>query len=166
MPEPLEVRLVEPTKPKPDRSKGGRIPIVSDPRMRAVLTALGAGNYRRHAARFGGVSHETFYRWLHDADLMIDGVTFADAVQKAESDAVVRALARIAQAGAKGSWQADAWFLERRYPADFGLRHRVDLSVEVRREIERLTSDPLEVEEAVAEAEALLAARRASIDDE
>lgn len=44
---------------------------------------------------------------------------FLVAVQKAESDAIDKALDRIKTAGEK-SWQASAWWLERRYPQRFG----------------------------------------------
>lgn len=47
---------------------------------------------------------------------------FRDAVQEAEADAKVGALARIQKAGREGTWQADAWYLERKYPREFGRR--------------------------------------------
>jgi hypothetical protein len=52
--------------------------------------------------------------------------TFLDVVLKAEADAEVSMMARVMQA-AQVSWQAAAWWLERRRQADFALR-RIELS--------------------------------------
>ena len=50
-------------------------------------------------------------------------VQLFQAVQKAESDAVARNVAVI-QTAAKKSWQAAAWWLERRYPEEFATNRR------------------------------------------
>jgi len=74
----------------------------------AVLSALRAGNTRKAAAAYGEINQDTFYEWLK-----VDP-TFSEAVQKAEADAEVRHVANIAKAAGEGSWQASAWWLERR----------------------------------------------------
>lgn len=92
----------------------GRTSLRSTERDQAILNALRAGNTRRAAAAFAEVSHATFYRWLED-----DG-TFRDAVEKAEAEAEVRFLTQIAKAATDGTWQAAAWWLERRRTSDYG----------------------------------------------
>jgi hypothetical protein len=79
-----------------------------------VCTALAAGNTRRAACAFAGISEDTLANWLRRHS------EFADAVQKAEGDAEVRNVAIISRAAQQGTWQAAAWWLERRYPHDYG----------------------------------------------
>jgi len=80
-----------------------------------------------HAAHEAGVSHETFYDWLTRYP------DFAEAVKKAEAAFILAALQRIDDAVQKGSWQAAAWLLERKYPAQFGVRQRLALEGDANR---------------------------------
>lgn len=82
--------------------------------QRRVCEALTAGNTRRAACAFAGIGESTLDRWL---DRYGD---FGEAVKKAEGDAEVRNVAIIARAAQTGTWQAAAWWLERRYPHDYG----------------------------------------------
>ena len=117
-------------------------------RVESCLAALRIGCTRRAAAGAAGVSAQTFYRWLDD-------VTFRDEVEKAEAQAEA-AYTSVVQRATVDSWQAAAWWLERRKHEDYGKRDRVDVSMDVRRAVESLTSDPAEIEAAVAEAERLV----------
>ena len=72
---------------------------------------------RTGAAAMADVTRQTFYDWL-DAD-----PTFSDAVQKAESVAESRYLSRVTKAAMEGTWQAAAWWLERRMPEHYSLRN-------------------------------------------
>ncbi len=94
----------------------------SDARVAVLINALSAGNTRRTAASYAGVSHETFYRWLGS------DVTFRDAVEKAEADAEARAVAIVIRAAQGGTWQAAAWWLERRRQDTYALHTKVELS--------------------------------------
>jgi transposase len=141
--------------PRADPKPSGRRPLRSPQRVQAVLNALRVGNTRRAAAAAAEVSKDTFYRWLDDA-------TFCDAVEKAEADAELRFVGVIAKA-APASWQAAAWWLERRHHEDYGRHDRTEMTMDVRKAIEELTDDPEEIEAALAEVERLakiLAKRR------
>ena len=94
----------------------------SDVRLEVLLGALRAGNTRRAAAAYAEVSHETFYRWFND------DITFRDAVEKAEADAEARAVAIVIRAAQGGTWQAAAWWLERRRQDTYALKAKVELS--------------------------------------
>lgn len=50
---------------------------------------------------------------------------FSEAVKKAASEAEVRNVLTIRDASAK-TWQAAAWWLERRYPEKWGKQPRID----------------------------------------
>jgi len=106
----------------------------TDPRIEPLLTALRAGNTRRAAARYAGIHSTQFYRWL-------EGTAFRAQVERAEADAEVRMLTKVAQAANGGDWKAAAWWLERRLPADYGRRERIELQSELLSEIEKLAAE-------------------------
>ncbi len=80
-----------------------------------ITQALRAGNTRRAACGYAGISEDTFANWLADKS------EFAEAVKKAESDAEVRNVA-IIQKAADTTWQAAAWWLERKHKAEWSSR--------------------------------------------
>lgn len=125
-----------------------RIP-AGAPREGAILDALRIGCTRRAAAAKGDISEDTFARMMADAD-------FAEAVRKAEGEAEAVYTSVVAQATAT-SWQAAAWWLERRKYMDFGRHDRVDVTMDARKEAERLAAElGLDPETIMAEAEAIL----------
>lgn len=75
---------------------------------RAILVAIRQGNTLTNAARQAGVSYRTLCRWRALS------VTFNHAVEKAEAEAEGLFVNDIAAAARDGSWQAAAWWLERR----------------------------------------------------
>jgi hypothetical protein len=122
----------------------------SPEREAAVLNALRLGNTRRAAAAYAEVSPDTFYVWLADP-------TFRDAVEKAEADAETRFLGQVARAAADGTWTAAAWWLERRKYQDYARRDKVEMTIDVRKEAERLAAElGLDAAEVLAEAEAIM----------
>jgi hypothetical protein len=128
--------------PVPRRPKIGRP---------AALEALRHGNTRRAAAAMAGVTERTLYRWI-EAD-----VTFSQAVERAEGEAEAMYLAAVEKA-VPDSWQAAAWWLERRKHTDYSRRDKVDMSVDVKREAERIAAaNGLDVSEVLAEADRVLA---------
>ena len=126
-------------------------PKQTDGRIDALMNALRAGNTRSAASTFAGINRATFYRWMED------DATLRDSVEKAEADAEVRYASQVARAATDGTWQAAAWWLERRRHADYGRRDRVDMTMDVRREAERIAADlGLDADAVMAEAEAVL----------
>lgn len=83
-----------------------------------ICTALSAGNTRKDSAEYAGVSEATFGRWIKEYP------EFEEDVQKAEADAVVRNVAIIQQAASK-TWQAAAWWLERRRKNEWSAKTEV-----------------------------------------
>jgi hypothetical protein len=103
--------------------KGRRV--LDYPKVEAkILEAIRAGNTRRAAAAYAGVDEETLARWLRDTRKM----AFMDSFKKAEADAEVLHVASIAQASKDGSWQASAWWLERRRHQDWRKREEIKLT--------------------------------------
>lgn len=121
-------------------------------RVGAIVSALRTGNTRRAAAAFAEVDQSTFYRWLASS------ATFRDAVEKAEADAEVRFASQVAKAAGDGTWQAAAWWLERRRSSDYGRHDRTDVTVEVRRLVDKAARDAgLDPREVFSEVESILA---------
>ncbi len=83
-----------------------------------LIKYIEAGNYIETACNAVGISKQTFYRWQDEKS------DFCDAIKKAESKAITRNLILI-QNAAKKSWQAAAWFLERRYFDLFGRKEKI-----------------------------------------
>jgi hypothetical protein len=83
-----------------------------------IMQALAAGQARWPAAALAGVSGSSLSRWTADDD------AFALEVQRAEARAVATALGFMTKAAESGPWQAAAWWLERRYPAEWGRNRR------------------------------------------
>ena len=119
----------------------------------AALEALRHGNTRRAAAGAAGVNATTLYRWMEDA-------TFRNAVEAAEHAAERMYLAAVENA-IGDSWQAAAWWLERRKNDDYARRDKVDMTVDVKAEAKRIAAaNGLDPDEVLAEAERVLAERR------
>jgi len=89
---------------------------------------------------------------------MLDSATFRNAVETAEAAAEVARVRQVAKAGEDGSWQAAAWWLERRKHEDYAQRSKVDMSIDIKREAERIAAaNGLSADEVLAEAERILA---------
>lgn len=131
--------MARPTKKTPDREA-------------AIITSLLGGNTRTDSSLAAGISLDTFAVWCKNDP------EFHGAVQKAEAEARKDRVHTIVKA-AEESWQAAAWMLERRDHEHWGRRDKVDFTMDIRKAIEALTSDPDEVNAAVAEAERLVARR-------
>lgn len=98
-----------------------------------LIEYLKAGNYIEPACAAVGISKETFYRWTrtkHD---------FNDAVLKAQSEAEMRNVVLI-QNAAKDTWQAAAWYLERKHYDRWGRKDKIEANVTVKSFVDELIS--------------------------
>lgn len=80
---------------------------------KALAEALRRGNTRRCACALVGISPDTFYKWLRGDR------AFSDAIERAEAEE--RFVSEIKDA-ACDSWQAAAWWPERRHSLDWRRR--------------------------------------------
>jgi hypothetical protein len=107
---------------------------------------------RRAAAAYAGFSKATLYRMLdNDPD-----ETLVTAMERAEGEAE-GAYTKIVADAAPKSWQAAAWWLERRRYQDFARRDKVEMSIDLRTVSERVAEESgLDADAILAEAEAVL----------
>ena len=98
--------------------------------VKRIMQAIGTGAGYKQAAAYGGISYDTLNTWRQEFS------EFSEALKKAEAEALVGRLDVIDDAAINGTWQAAAWWLERKYPDDWGRKDRLEL--DIKREAERL----------------------------
>ena len=89
-----------------------------------LLKYIEAGNYVTTACECVGLNPKTFYEWIKDET---KSNISNEIIQKAESRAIARNVAVI-QVAAKKSWQAAAWFLERKKYEDWGRKDQLGIT--------------------------------------
>lgn len=93
-----------------------------------IVKALEAGCYFDAACEGAGIGESTGYRWLERGEAGDAGYReFREAVKRAEAVAEAGALAAIRSAYQGGTWQAAAWYLERKHPERWGKSDRLKL---------------------------------------
>lgn len=78
-----------------------------------------SGVNNKDIAAYIGVRPETFSIWINHPKTE-NQTQLSNALKKAEAKAKVEMLSKIQAAGTNGNWQAAAWWLERKYPEEFG----------------------------------------------
>jgi len=103
----------------------------------ADLVAHGTPHYL--AAQAVGIDQSTFYRCINahpEFKALLDS-------QRAQS--IAARVKRIKEAGEKGVWQADAWYLERQVPEQFMQRSKLDQDTKFIVEIRTVSQDNRQV---------------------
>lgn len=96
--------------------------------IKEAMDYLKAGNYKNTVCRLLGIPERTWYSWEAKGREIVEGtrrksglfLDFYLGVLNAEAQVEGKAACGILTAGHSGSWQALAWFLERKYPARWG----------------------------------------------
>ena len=103
-----------------------------------ICNDIKAGVPIKHASISHGITERTFYNWFERGKEAKSGKfrQFYDKIQEAKSVAITLRARRIYKAG-ETNWQADAWWLERVAPKEFGRkdRHEVDMKATVQSDI-------------------------------
>ena len=129
----------------------GRPSKLTPERQEKLVEAIQAGNYYTSACAYAEIAYSNFRQWMIKGEAEESGKyrDFHEAIKKAEAAAELRNVGVIQQAGID-TWQAAAWWLERRYPDRWGKQERLDLKHAGKVEVEHGVD--------VAGANALLAA--------
>lgn len=93
-----------------------------------IVMAIQAGNYAKIAAEMVGIGETTFYRWMEEGSKPEGRKLyreFRESIKRAEAQAEVANVARIRQAADDGTWQAAAWYLERKHNERWGRKDRL-----------------------------------------
>lgn len=125
----------------PEYTPSSNTRIKRTPELVAMVADLvGSGTPIKHAAEACGIDRDTIYSWMNSDP------AFTAEIKNRRASAVHERVERIREAGKKGKWTADAWYLERQHPEEFGIRtERRDINITV--EIRDCTRDePVQVE--------------------
>ena len=146
---------VAPSAPESDQAprKRGRPTKYTPDRVDKILSLLRAGNTRRAASLASGVTYTTFAEWV------LAFPDFAEQVEMAEGEAESVHIQNILRAASTGSWQASAWWLERRRHGEWGKRQTLEVIQSVR-EMARATGQ--DEDAAVQQAQEILRELRAA----
>lgn len=82
--------------------------------VKQIIDAIRVGATYELAAAYAGISYETLNEWRKKYP------KFSEDIKQAEGQGAIGWLAKIEKAANEGTWQAAAWKLERRYPAQYG----------------------------------------------
>ena len=101
-----------------------------DPIIQGILIdAVKTGVPYTHACELAGIAYQTFLNWQEWGE---EGkspyLEFLEELKTARAEAVTSRVRRISEAAKNGVWQADAWWLERQEPKEFGKREAVELT--------------------------------------
>lgn len=101
-------------------------------RHQIIVEAVRKGNSRSNAFRLAGLHPDTVFPWLRWAreqpgthpeyDQLLADIEFAESQVESERVALIKVAADT------GTWQAAAWWLERRKPEDWGKRDHVQIN--------------------------------------
>lgn len=112
--------------------KVGRPPLLTMEIAVKICDHLKAGLFIQSALYAEGINRNTYYTWKEQGERDLElgenrsiPAQFLDMIKKAEVEVEKKNL-DLLQLGGFG-WQANAWFLERRFPARWGNRMRLSL---------------------------------------
>lgn len=111
----------------------GRPSKLTPDRAERLIQAIRAGSYADVAARAVGIDPSSYYNWMkrgREAERKENGdaandedfpyVELFESIKEAEAIAENEAIQRIQTAAQQGTWTADAWYLERKFPDRWG----------------------------------------------
>ncbi len=109
--------------PQSDKAVG-RPTKYSKEKLDKIVQGIGSGLTVEDTCLYADIHKSTYYDWL------LTYSEFSDAVKTAEVKGKMRRILRIELAAQNGAWQADAWYLERKYPEEFGRKLTLQVSPE------------------------------------
>lgn len=103
--------------------------------IKIILDAIRSGASQRDASALAGISEDTLSIWKRDSD-------FSEQMRQKEIEYKMEHI-KIIKEASKKTWQAAAWWLERRYPSEYTNKVRVENPEPIRTGFEGLTDEEL-----------------------
>jgi hypothetical protein len=108
---------------------------LNDKLQQEICNNISHGIPYERSAILVGISESTFYSWYNKGKYSKtkEGkfYNFYLAIEDAKSKAIALRIEHIRKAGEEGTWQADAWWLERADRENFGLKQEVNVQADV-----------------------------------
>lgn len=97
---------------------------LDDRRYKIIIEAIRGGNSRSTAFKLAGIHMDTGFDWLRygrqNPEKFPQYVKLREDIEQAEAEFEADRVAIVKTAGDTGTWQAAAWWLERKRPEDWG----------------------------------------------
>ena len=103
---------------------------LTDDLIEKICGIIAEGNYFKTATLAVGISETTFYRWKERGERAKSGIyrKFWESVKRAEAEAEQKYLGVIKDAANDGTWQAAAWYLERKHFDKWGKKEKHEVT--------------------------------------
>lgn len=108
------------------KRRRGRPTLYTPERIKVIIETIKIGGTEVDACARVGIDQDTLGSWK------VKYSDFSDAIEKARIDGKIARVNRIRHAGIKGQWQADAWYLERRFPEEYAQQLIIKVTAEQR----------------------------------
>jgi hypothetical protein len=111
---------------------------------------LVAGNYANVVVQYLGIDESTYYRWMQKGKVDIENnkdtiySKFFKTVKESEAEAEMINIQRIQKASQDGTWQAAAWYLERKHFDRWGIKNKIEHSGELAIDFSKLSDKELQ----------------------
>lgn len=112
------------------RTGRGRRPKLTPDLLTEFVKLLGEGNYVYIVCKAVGIGKTSYHAWRTKGQAATSGIyrEFYEQTEQATAKAEGNYLGIIKDAAKSGTWQAAAWYLERRYPERWGRRDYRDIT--------------------------------------
>ncbi len=120
------VKNAAPDNVLPAKRGRGRPTLYTPERITGIVEVIKKGGSDADACALALITEKTFYAWMNDPEKS----DFRNDVTRARLDGKLERIGRIANAGIKGDWRADAWYLERRWPEEYAQQLIVKITSE------------------------------------
>lgn len=106
---------------------------LNDELIKKAHFLISEGHYAVVVCSYLGISEKTYYEWLKqgkiDTEKNKESIfsKFFQSIKEGESKAEIRHLQTIARAASEGTWQASAWFLERKHKDRWSTKQEIQL---------------------------------------
>jgi stalled ribosome rescue protein Dom34 len=107
---------------------------LNDELIKKAHFLISEGHYAIVVCSYLGISEKTYYEWTkqgkNDNEKNKESIfsKFFQSIKEAEAKAEIRHIQTIARAASEGTWQASAWFLERKHKDRWSQKQDITLS--------------------------------------